>query len=383
MDQSTGQPYPDQHTGVRNMGRGPGVRVVNGAIQIDFRWRGERRRERLRLAPTKANLKHAARLKAIVEHEITIGTFDYAKHFPRSTRVRHRVTVGTPLNISLLAYVDSLASELEPETLKKYRLDAATVAGWFAPDETLKTLTRPKVRDAIAKLDLSKKRILNLLTPLRGAVTRAADDGDLTSNPLTKLTIRRLRKPDRNKLRPFTPAEVDALSRTPLGDLWVAWAWIGLRPGEVIGLEKRDVDLEGAKLRVERAVRVGRQKAPKTAAGARNVALLPPAIEALRRAMPKTEGPMFTNPNTGERWHEDRGLARAFRIACKAAGVAYRPPKHLRHTFASWALSSGENPLWVAQQMGHEDTTMIFKVYGEWIPSVDPLAGQRMIAKAG
>lgn len=364
------------------MGRGPGIRVVGqDSIQIDFRWRGERRRERLRLAPTKANLHYAKRLKAVIEHEIATGTFEYAKHFPKSSHAR--VSVGTPLRTSLLAYVDSLASELEPETVRKYRLDAITVAGWFGTDVTLRTLTRSMVRDVIGGLPLSKKRILNLLTPLRGAVGQAVDDNDLPTNPLAKLKIRRARVVDRERPHPFTPAEVTALASTSLGDLWLAWAWSGLRPGEVIGLEPADVDLIADRLHVRRAVRVGREKAPKTAAGERTVVLLPAAKLAFERALKDAKDSVFWNPNTGERWHEDRALARAFRIACKAAGVAYRPPKHLRHTYASWALSAGENPMWVAKQMGHEDTTMVFRVYAQWIPDVDAAAGQRMVAKAG
>jgi len=364
------------------MGRGPGVRWVGkDSLQIDFRWRGRRCRERLRLAQTKENERFANRLKAVIEHEIATGVFDYAKHFPKSKRAR--VSVGTPIGPAMAAYIDTLSGELEPETLHKYRLDAATVASWF-PSESLKTLTRSKVRDALAQLPLSKKRILNLLTPLRGAIGQAVDDGDLQSNPLAKLKIRRLRKPDDERPQPFTPAEVAALGATELGKLWTAWAWSGLRPGEVIGLQAGDVDLARGCILVRRAVRVGRTKSPKTQSGERSVYLLP----AARAALQDTEGlgqsdPVFRNPNTGARWHEDRALARAFRKACAAANVRYRPPKHLRHTYASWALSSGENPLWVAEQMGHEDTSMIFKVYGEWIPQTDLQAGSRMAAKAG
>jgi len=279
--------------------------------------------------------------------------------------------------------VDALSSELEPETVRKYRLDAITVSGWFDPSDTLKTLTRSRVRDVIGRLELSKKRILNLLTPLRGAIGQAVDDGDLPTNPLAKLKIRRTRSADRERPMPFTPAEVTALSAAPLGDLWLAWAWSGLRPGEIIGLEPQDIDLERGRIHVRRAIRVGREKAPKTAAGERTVVLLPGARPAFARALEGAGGSVFCNPNTGERWHEDRALARAFRIACRAAGVDYRPPKHLRHTYASWALSAGENPMWVAKQMGHEDTTMVFRVYAQWIPDVDLNAGQRMVARAG
>lgn len=366
------------------MGRGSGIRWVGeDSVQIDFRWRGRRCRERLRLAQTKENERFAKRLKAVIEHEIATGTFDYAKHFPRSKQTRKKVAVGVPLKDSLLAYVESLSAELEPETLRVYRKDAVAVAGWFPADETLQTLTRPKIRDAIAKVPLSKKRILNILIPLRGAVGQAADDGDLVGNPFHKLKIRRLRKPDDEEPQPFTPAEIAALGKVHLGDLWTAWAWSGLRPGEIIGLECDDLDFSSGKIKVRRAFRVAREKAPKSAAGKRDVVMLPAARAALERV--SGTGAVFRNPNTGKRWHEDRAIARAFRIACAQAGVTYRPPKHLRHTYASWALSSGENPMWVAGQMGHEDTTMIFKVYAKWIPAVDPHAGSRMLslAKAG
>lgn len=41
--------------------------------------------------------------------------------------------------------------------------------------------------------------------------------------------------------------------------------------------------------------------------------------------------------------------------------------KQTRHSFATNALSCGENPLWIAKVMGHRDTDMIIKVYGKFI----------------
>lgn len=384
MDQSAGRTYPHQHQGVSSMGRGPGVRAVGReAIQIDFRWRGQRYRERLRLRPSAANLKYAQRLKATIEHEIATNTFDYAKHFPRSARkAAHAGSPGVSLARSISDYLDSLQGQLEPETLDKYRHDADTVAGWF-PGATLQSLTRAEVRNKVASLNLSRKRLLNLLTPLRGALGQAVDDGTLTQNPLSGFRVRRIEKPA-EKIDPFTHEEITRLSRTELGAVWEFWAWTGLRTGELIGLQWTDVAPERRSLTVRRAVRVGREKRPKTGAGLRTVSLLPEARDALARIVPsKGEAPVFTNPNTGERWHEDRGLARAFRKACEAAKVRYRYPYQLRHTFASWALSSGENPLWVAKQMGHRDVTMIFKVYGRYMPDMNPEAGQKMSSLKG
>lgn len=367
------------------MGRGPGIRVVGkNSIQVDFVWNNQRCRERLRLAPTKENLNYVKRLKAVIEHEIAVGTFEYGKHFPRSAKAR--VAVGTPLRVSLLQYVDSLAAELEPETVSKYRKDAHTVAGWFGTDVTLRTLTRPLAREAINNLQLSKKRIFNLLTPLRGAIKQAVDDGDLMADPLLDLKVRRTRRADQEKPRPFTPEELSRLARTSLGDLWVAWAWSGLRPGEIIGLQPADVDLIAGTLYIRRSIRVGRTKAPKTTAGERIVTLLSvasgPYERAVKRAEREGKPTVFWHPNTNKPFHEDRAVARLFREACKAADVAYRAPKHLRHTYASMGLSAGENPMWVSKQMGHKDASVVFRVYAKWIKEADQLAGTRMSAKA-
>ena len=36
--------------------------------------------------------------------------------------------------------------------------------------------------------------------------------------------------------------------------------------------------------------------------------------------------------------------------------------------------------MWVAQQMGHKDWTMIARVYGRWIQDAQPEAGKKAIA---
>jgi integrase len=222
---------------------------------------------------------------------------------------------------------------------------------------------------------------------IRGALKQAIEDGTIQHNPLEAFQIKRVSKPG-SSIDPFTPEEVALLAREHLGDLWTFWAWSGLRSGEIIGLQLRDIERDAGQIFVRRSIRVGREKSPKTASGTRTLALLPAARAALRSVVAQRNGmgeghSAFVNPNTGERWHEDRGLARAFRKACEAAGVRYRYPYQLRHTFATWALSSGENPAWIARYMGHADTMMLFRVYGKWMPSLDPQAGSKMTERVG
>jgi integrase len=366
------------------MGRGTGVRWVGPeAVQIDFRWKGERCRERLRLRKTAANDRFARNLKARIEHEIAVGTFNYAAHFPESPR--SRTSGHVRLGSYLSAFVSSLANTVEPETLREYRQCADSLVEGVG-DKELHNLTRADVRKWIAESPLSKKRLDNILIPLRGALAQAVDDGILTKNPLHGFRFKRIDNVKRD-IDPFTPDEVEALGQASNGGLWTFWAWTGLRSGEVIGLRWDDVDLEAGRLTVRRAVRLGREKKPKTDAERRTLALLGPAILELQSLDDRHrghDGDVFRNPNTGRGWHEAKALNRAFRKACSEAGVRYRYVYQLRHSFASRALSSGENPLWVARYMGHTDVGMVQRHYGKWIPSVDPLAGSRMVqSKAG
>ena len=90
---------------------------------------------------------------------------------------------------------------------------------------------------------------------------------------------------------------------------------------------------------------------------------------------------MFLNPRTGKAWETDGQLRKTAWIpALRKAGVRYRNPYQTRHTYASMMLSAGEDPTWLAKQMGHKDWAMIRKIYARYIPEVNPTAGTRAAA---
>lgn len=265
----------------------------------------------------------------------------------------------------------------KPETYGKYVLDAAV---WQEKlkDRAIGTVRRDEVRQLLGELTLSRKRLNNLLIPLRGAFRLALERNVIRTNPIRGLELRRpVALEEDVDLDPFTPAELALLRAGVLGEMWEFWAATGLRTGELIAL--RWDDIEVGRMRIARARRQGREKAPKTRAGVRYVRLLPPALLALKR-VPRVHESVFVNPNTGDPFHSDKPVRELFGRVCAAVGVRYRYPYQLRHTYASWSLSAGENPLWVAQQMGHRDVTMVLRVYGRYIPSVDPEAGQKLSA---
>jgi len=51
-------------------------------------------------------------------------------------------------------------------------------------------------------------------------------------------------------------------------------------------------------------------------------------------------------------------------------GLNKRRPYQTRHTAATLWLAAGESPEWIARQMGHTSTEMLFKVYSRYVPNL-------------
>lgn len=373
-------------------GRTSGVRpATSSSIAIDFYYQGVRCRERVRLPPTKANQKFVENLKAQILAEIGRGTFDYGKYFPDSTRARSlaklpgaAVTVGEGLDL----WLTGKAGELQHSTLDDYRKDIKNTLKPTFGKLRLPELTRAVLKAWVAGKDCSLKRISNLLLPMRGLYDQALDDGLISVNPFVGWTAKKVEPPkEDDDVDPFTQAEVAAIlaaSEGQIRNLFQFAFWTGLRTSELVALRWEDVDLVNGMVSVRRAKVRKKIKVPKTRAGRRTVALLKPATDALmaQRAHTQLAGAeIFLNPRTGEPWEHDGPIRKtAWQPALKRAGVRYRYPYQTRHTFASTLLSAGENPVWVASMMGHKDWAMIIKVYGRWIPSIAPDAGNKVAA---
>lgn len=370
------------------MGRGrSGVRVrryASGreAIQIDFTFRGVRCRETLALEPTKQNLRYAERLRAEILARIERGQFVYTDYFPDSPRARifgHQVskqTVGQAIN-------EWLADAERTKTWSTFKSYRTSARSWLIPylgEIRLVDLQPIHVRELIRAHGGKVKTISNVLLPLRGVIRRALQDQVLDSSPLDKVDISELVSPDQRRseyqVDPFTADELVRVI-VAAGELFGEngrnlvqfHAFAGPRTGEVFGLGWPQVSRD--RVRIDRAVVHGRDAGTKTAKGTRDIPLTPMAAEALRRqkAVTGLEGGLVFRSLRGNRPAKDywKDYSEPFKRACQKAGVRFRPPYQLRHTFASQLLSGGENPLMVAEIMGHTDTSMIFRVYGKWI----------------
>ena len=119
------------------------------------------------------------------------------------------------------------------------------------------------------------------------------------------------------------------------------------------------------------AVVAGVIKSPKTAAGLRVVDLNADAVAALIAQKPisiKRGQRVFLNPRTLAPWSTDAQIRKtAWLPIMERAGIKYRNPYQIRHTYASTMLTAGANPWYIASQLGHEDVEMVFRTYGKFI----------------
>ena len=360
------------------------VKTRGNSLYLDFYYQGIRQRPALGLEPTKANMLHAERLYSAIQHEISIGTFDFAKHFPNSKKsIAQNYTNNKTISQALDDYMRSAQRTLEKSTIKGYN---SGIEFYLKPNFghiKLADLTASMVKAWIGSLTISAKRINNVLIPLRTVFADAYADELIDKNPMLRVKNIPVTTEEPN---PFTPTEVEAiLKELPLqGKNLIQFAlWTGLRTSELIALEWGDIDFKAGVVRVRRAIVNKISKQPKTKAGERDVKLFPPSFEALLNQKQFTflaGSKVFSNPNTNKPWETDAQIRRTLWIpALKKAGVEYRNPYQTRHTYASTLLSYGEPPMWVANQMGHKDWAMIRRVYGRWIPEVDTTAGSKIL----
>ncbi|WP_434456550.1 Arm DNA-binding domain-containing protein [Stutzerimonas urumqiensis] len=358
-------------------------------------YEGAQCRERLPLEPTPANLKRAEKHKAAIELAIYNGTFDYAATFPKSKRAAKLgyQTGQVPLSEYLPKWLERKEAHLKASTLDGYR---KIINGVLIPklgNAALVRLNRKAVRDALSMIDASNKRLANIQSCLRSALSDAVDDELIDANPLAGWTYSVKEKPKtEDEIDPFTKEEQRAILEAATGqyrNLLQFAFWTGLRTSELVALEWGDIDWIRGEVRISRGLTMAAKEAelPKTASGIRDVKLLPPAIEALREQKAHTQlagGVIFHDPRYGKPFLGDQAIRKSFWIpTLRKAGVRYRNPYQTRHTYASMMLSAGEHPMWVAKQMGHSDWSMIARVYGRWIPNEHDTSGSKAVELFG
>ncbi len=195
-------------------------------------------------------------------------------------------------------------------------------------------------------------------------------------------------KPIKQEMVSLTSEQMRSFLDTVRGDgleaLYVLACTTGMRQGELIGLQWKDVDLEEGTLRVNRSVFNGVVNPPKTSAGRRTIRLTKLAIAALKahrinvaRTGRIAEWVFSTSKGTPLSCHNLHN--RSWKPLLKDAGLPHSTRFHdLRHSCISLLLSKGVPIKVVSEMAGHSDVSVTLSVYGHVLPDMQSLASEQM-----
>ncbi len=365
------------------------LRVRNGKLMIDFRYRGVRCREQTSLTNNERNRRRVTKIIRQIDAEMELGTFDYAKYFPNSSRVQQFLEHDrrlSELNSRTPKFDQFAQSWLEENEVRWRRSYFATTSGtvrkYLIPrfgEQYLDQIKRGEILEFRAELrkrrlkngrTLSPDRVNHIISPLRMMLDEAALRYDFMS-PMSGIKGLPVGRSD---VEPFTLDEVQtilAAVRPDFRSYYTVRFFTGMRTGEIDGLQWRYIDFDRCEILIRQALVDGELGATKTDGSARDILMSGPVKEALTEQHKVTGHLDFVFSNAAGNPLCHRNVTkRVWYPILRHLGLRKRRPYQSRHTAATLWLASGENPEWVARQLGHTTTEMLFRRYSRFIPNL-------------
>lgn len=395
------------------------ARPETGKLYFDFFYRGARCREQTDLPDTPPNRKRVEAVMRRIESELQKGTFDYALYFPNSKlperaekryanaaaeAVRPAVADGNaapaPANNAptFAAFLNIWLTENEVRwrrTTKKHRRE--TIQLHLMPtfgERAVNTITRAHLLEFRAELakrparkqgtTISPKTVNEVMALLMSILGEAADRYEFR-NPGER--VNRLKVP-RKDIQPFSLGEALQIidkARADYRHYFTVRFFTGMRTGEVHGLKWKFIDFERRQILVRESFTQGEQDGTKTDGSMREIDMSQRVFDAFKgqEMLTRHLGEYVFCSRTGLPIDLHNFLNRVWNPLLDHLGLARRRPYQMRHTAATLWLAAGENPEWIAHQLGHTTSEMLFRVYSRFVPNVtrkDGSAFERMLA---
>lgn len=384
-----------------------GVRSDRGWLFIDFRWKGIRCREYPGLRDTPENRKQLTPFWDLVRAEIRNGTFDYKVRFPDGGNLHlfypaEAAAAPTPTVAEYLERWLASRSPFRPDgtLIDRHQIrpttwyhDCNAVRGQLIPalgHHRIDELTRGTIREWRRRIletggrtsrGLSVKTVHNLLGLLRKAFNDAVEDGLLETNPVPRTTRNERRSVIyRTNCDPLTAEEAARfLEAVPAryADLYRLWFATGMRPSEIVALRWVDIDWNRSAIMVRngRTPRMGGVEAiAKTGHRLIDLKHDPDAMAALRAQQKRqlaaglAASPYVFATSKGTPFSQEELNREVWHPTLKRIGLHARGEYAIKDTYCTLALSAGEDPGWVKNQVGVTEATL-WRNYRKWIPT--------------
>jgi integrase len=357
---------------------------------VHFRYRGHVVEKTTGLEDSETNRRKARTFLDRIAEAIKEGTFRFAEVFPGASdaekelfsRLEGREYRKRPEEVTFGEYLecwerDNLAQDPSATKQRDYRrIIECHLRNRFAA-MTFQEINGVEVVHFVQELreragkngKLSTSRIRNILIPLRIIWEDACvEHGWELADP-----FQHLRRRNRNgrliPRRRKNPPEVFRFEEwqrllavmdpwyRPIAELMVM---TGMINSEVDRLSRADI--LGGRLRVDGTKTEYRQRELPLCGALKRV------LESLAARAPGDH--MVTRPD-GRPLNPIRFRNGPWIKAFRAAGIPYRRPYAMRHTFACWSLVVGIHPSRLVALMGHGSKQMVYEVYGRYTEGLE------------
>ncbi|MDY6489647.1 Arm DNA-binding domain-containing protein [Acinetobacter faecalis] len=367
------------------------IRERSGKLIADFRYMGIRCRETTNLEDNAYNRRILKKRLEQLEAEITLGTFEYEKYFPKSNRVEEfkekrsqQIAVQTKVPL-FKEFTELWFKQKQVEWRTSYQQKVSIVIkNYLIPAFGNQVLSKIKKSDllnfraSLAKVthgkdqtSLKASRINQIMTPLRMILNDAAERYEFES---PYKNINNL-KESKIEVTPFSLEEVHKILTTVREDFrpyYTIRFFTGMRTSEIDGLQWKNIDLQRREIHIREALVNGELGGTKTYGSDRTIQMSDRVYQAFLQQKMLNNGKsefVFCNRDGGPL---DYRLVnkRVWHPLLRFLGLTPRRAYQTRHTAATLWLAAGENPEWVARQLGHSTTEVLFRVYSRYIPNV-------------
>ena len=358
------------------------VRIRVNSIIIDFRfYLPDGRKVRCRESEgknTPENLQRARSKEKAIQYHLQNGSFDYLTFFPYGSKASYFQTYSTELLFHQWWEKWIKTKSIKRSTEESYGYQYENHIRPYFGDWKLSQITEEAViifRKSLENKGLTFSTINNYMKPLCQALLNAKKRKLILEYPCEDIGSLKEAKVD---IDPFNFQELkhwlDYLweKNRGLHDMILFWSRTGLRPGELCAIRWPHIDFFNKKAMIrENRPYYGGVSSPKTESSIRDIDLRPKVIEALKRQEGRTGliGKWVFLNQKHKQW-DASSLRYVFRHWLRMAGLKQRPPKQMRHTFATQHLGAGENISWVSKMLGHSDAQITWKRYNRYIPNL-------------
>jgi integrase len=142
------------------------------------------------------------------------------------------------------------------------------------------------------------------------------------------------------------------------------------------------VDFRQGKILIREGRVLGQTDIPKRAGSLRDIDMLAPVREGLttQKATSWLLGGHVFLDGKQQPVNQELFRMKVWQPVLKRLGVRYRPPYQMRHTFATLAISMGENINWVSRMLGHKSLVVTLEKYNRFVPNLTREDGKALLA---